>query len=148
MLQHQILEIKKQNLQNQQEIEELEQYDRRLCLRFEGIPTEKNETSGKDLEKIMGICKDSDVEIPDTVIDWTHRIDIPYVDKTTKKSCKSVIVRFSTFCHRTIIVHRAKKNINSPVRVKIDLTKKRYNLLYCKQICKQYLLRKILLCGY
>ena len=65
MLQHQILEIKKQNLQNQQEIEELEQYGRRLCLRFEGIPTEKNETSDKALNKIMGIYKDSGVEIPD-----------------------------------------------------------------------------------
>ena len=85
MLQHQILEIKKQNLQNQQEIEELEQYGRRLCLRFEGIPTEKNETSDKVLHKIMGICKDSGVEIPDTVIDRAHRIGVPYVDKTTQK---------------------------------------------------------------
>ena len=64
MLQHQILEIKKQNLQNQQEIEELKQYGRRLCLRCEGVPTEKNENSNKDLEEIMGICKDSGVEIP------------------------------------------------------------------------------------
>ena len=55
MLQNQILEIKKQNLLNQQEIEELEQYGRRLGLRFEGIPTKKNETSDKVLEKIMGI---------------------------------------------------------------------------------------------
>ena len=61
MIQHQILEIKKQNLQNQQEIEELEQYDRRLCLKFEGILTEKNETSDKVLEKVMVICKDSGV---------------------------------------------------------------------------------------
>ena len=64
MLQHQILEIKKQNLQNQQEIEELEQYGRRLCVRFEGVPTEKNENSNKVLEEIMRICKDSGVEIP------------------------------------------------------------------------------------
>ena len=76
----------------------------------------------------MGICKDSGVEIPDTVIDRAHRIGVPYVDKTTKKSCKSVIVRFSTFRHRTI-VYRAKKNMKCPVRVKIDLTKKRHNLL-------------------
>ena len=67
MLQNQILEIKKQNLQNQQEIEELEQYGRRLCLRFEGIPTEKNKTSDKVLKKIMGILKKSGVEIPDKV---------------------------------------------------------------------------------
>ena len=47
MLQNKILEIKKQNLQNHQEIEELEQYGRRLCLRFEVIPAKKNETVTK-----------------------------------------------------------------------------------------------------
>ena len=31
-------------------------------------------------------------------------------------------------CHRTI-VYRTKKNMKCPVRVKIDLTKKRHNLL-------------------
>ena len=76
----------------------------------------------------MGICKESGVEIPDTVIDWAHMIGVLYVNKTTKKSCKSVIVRFSTFCHRTI-VYRAKKNMKNPARVKIDLKKKRHNLL-------------------
>ena len=95
MLQSQILEIKKQNLQNQQEIEELEQYESRLCPRFEG--TEKNETSDKVLEKIMGICKELDLEIPDTAIDGAHRIGVPYVNKTTKKSCKNVIFWFPTF---------------------------------------------------
>ena len=43
MLQNQMLEIKKQNLQNQQETEDLEQHGRRLCLRLEEIPTENNE---------------------------------------------------------------------------------------------------------
>ena len=108
MVQHQILEIKKQSLQNQQEIKQLEQYDRKLCHRFEGTPAGKNETSDKALEKIMGFCKDSGIETPDTVIDRVHRIGVLYVDKTTKKSCKRFIVRFSTFGHRTI-VYRAKK---------------------------------------
>ena len=103
MLQNQILEIKKQNLQNQQEFKELEQYRRRLCLMFEGMPTEKNETCDKVLENIMGICKESGIEIFDTVIDQAHRIGALYVDKTTKKSCKSINVWFSTFCHRRSI---------------------------------------------
>ena len=76
----------------------------------------------------MGICKDSDAEIPDTVIYWAHRIGVPYVDKTTKKSCKSVIVCFSTFRHRWT-VYRAKTNMKCPVKVKTDLTKKLHNLL-------------------
>ena len=97
LLQHQILEIKKQNLQNQQEIEVLELYGRRLCVNFEGILTEKNETSDKVSEKIMGICRDSGAEIPDTVIDGAHRIGVPYVDKTSKKSCKSSLFAFLLF---------------------------------------------------
>ena len=67
----------------QLEIEELERYGRRLCLRFQGIPTEKNETIDKVLENITGICKESGIGIPDTVIDRAHRIGVPYVNKTT-----------------------------------------------------------------
>ena len=126
MLQKHILEIKKQNLTNQSEIEELEQYGRRQCLRFEGVPTEQNETSDKVLSKVMDMCKEAGVDIPDTVIDTAHRIEGAYFDNKRKKNCKSIIVRFTTFRHRTM-VYRAKKNIKSNVRVKLDLTKKRYN---------------------
>ena len=76
----------------------------------------------------MGTLKNSGVKIPDTVIDGAHRISLPYVAKTTKRQCKSIIIRFSTIRHRKIIF-RAKKNMRSPLRLKIDLTKKRHNLL-------------------
>ena len=76
----------------------------------------------------MGTLKNSGVEIPDTVIDGVHRISLPYVVKTTKRQCKSIIIRFSIIRHRKIIF-RAKKNMRSPLRLKIDLTKKRHNLL-------------------
>ena len=108
MPQNQILKIWKQRLQNQQEIEKLEQYGRRLFLRFKGTPTERNETSDKVLEKMMGIWKESAFEIADLVKDQAHRIDVPYVDKITKKSCKNVIFWFYTSHYQTI-VHRAKK---------------------------------------
>ena len=76
----------------------------------------------------MGICKESGVEILDTDIDWAHRIGVLYVDKTTKRSCKSVIFRLSSF-HQRITVYQAKKNMKNFVRFKIDLTKKCHNLL-------------------
>ena len=97
MLQNLMLEIKKQNLENQQETEDLEQHGRRLCLRLEGIPTEKNETSDKVLEKITGICKESGVEISDTVIDRAHMIGAPYVDKTTKNHVRESLFDFLLF---------------------------------------------------
>ena len=128
MLQKHILEIKKQNLANQSEIEELEQYGRRQCFRFEGASIEINETSDKVLSKVVDMCKEAGVDIPDTVIDRAHRIGKAYTDNKTKKNCKGIIVRFTTFRHRTM-VYRAKKNLKNDVRVKLDLTKKRYDLL-------------------
>ena len=76
----------------------------------------------------MHMCKEAGVNIPDTVIDRAHRIGKTYTDNQTKKSCKSIIACFTTFPHRTMVYH-AKKNMNNNVRVKLDLTKKRYNLL-------------------
>ena len=171
MLQMHFLEIMKQNLANQSEVEELEQYGRRQCLRFEGVPTEQNENnkhcvksvhiwsySGLDwsefsrirtecwkmrtritpntgtfyavkvLSKVVDMCKEAGVDIPDTVIDRAFQIGEAYVNNKRKKNCKSIIVRFTTFCHRTM-VSRAKKNMKNNVRVKLELTKKRFNLL-------------------
>ena len=65
-------------------------------------------------------CKS--VNILDTVIDTVHRIGKTCTDNKTKKSCKSVIVHFTTFRHRTM-VYRAEKNMKNNVRVKLDLTK-------------------------
>ena len=77
----------------------------------------------------MDLCKEVDVNMPDTVIERAHRIGIAYVSNKSKKCCKSMILRFTTFGHR-IMVYRAKKNMKGNVRVKSDLEKKqRYNLI-------------------
>ena len=120
MLQKHVLKVKKQNVANQWENEGLEKYGRKQNLRFEGVPIKKNETSDKVLTKVMGLCKEVGVNIPDTVIDRAHRIGVAYVYNKSKKSCKSIIVRFTTFRHRTV-VYRARKNIKDNVRVKLDL---------------------------
>ena len=106
----------------------MEQYRRRQCLRFEGVTTEQNETIDKVLSKVMDMCKEAGVDIPDTVIDRVHRIGEAYFDNKRKKNCKSIIVHFITFRHRTMI-YRAKKNMKNNVPVKLDLTKKCYDLL-------------------
>ena len=53
MPQKHILKVKKQNVANQSEIEVLEQYGRRQCLRFEGVTIERNETSDKVLTDVL-----------------------------------------------------------------------------------------------
>ena len=60
--------------------------------------------------------------------DRAYRIFKGYNDKGTNKNCKSIIVRFSTFRHRTM-VYRLKKKMIKNVRMKVDLTKKRFTHL-------------------
>ena len=42
--------------------------------------------------------------------------------------CKSIIVRFTTFGHRTSF-YRARKSIGNRAQVRLDLTKRRYDIL-------------------
>ena len=122
-----INELESQNHQLRSELEELETYGRRLCLRIDGVPVKNNETSDQVLTKVESLCKDAEVDIPECIIDRHHRIGKPYYDKVTKNQVKSIIVRFATFRHRTLF-YRAKNKMEN-VKVKIDLTKARYNLL-------------------
>ena len=61
----------------------------------------------------------------DVAIDRTHWIGKAYTDKTSEMKCKSIIVWFTTFRHRTMFYH-SRKNLKRNVKVKLDLTKKRF----------------------
>ena len=56
-----------------------------------------------------------------------HRIGKACTDKTSGVKCKSIIVRFTTVRHRTMFYH-SRKNLKLNVKVKLDLTKKRYSI--------------------
>ena len=100
MLQERIKNIVTQNQKNQEDVEELEQYDRRLCLRIDAVPTtEVKETTEGVLQKVMSLCSDVEIDILDMAYDRAHVIGKAYNDKGTNKICKSFIVRFSTFRH-------------------------------------------------
>ena len=45
----------------------------------------------------MGLCKEVGVNIPDTVIDRTHRRGVANNDNKSKKGCKNIIVHFTNF---------------------------------------------------
>ena len=128
MLKKQVVELRELNINNQSRNEELEQYGRRLCLRIDGVPTVKNESSNDVLEFTKSLFKEAKVEVPDNVLNRAHRIGPNYTDRITSKKCKSIIVRFTTFRHRTLF-YRARKNLKSGFKVKLDLTKSRFNLL-------------------
>ena len=106
------LEHLKVNADNQ------EQYSRRTCLRINGIKAEKNETAEKCLEKVKKVCQDLKVNIPDECFDRAHRIG---------KDKKCMIVKFTSFRYRTLLYRN--RNKDGPVKIHLDLTKHRLNLL-------------------
>ena len=128
MLKKQVAELRELNANNQSRNEELEQYGRRLCLRIDGVPTVKDESRDDVLEFTKSLFKEAKVAVPDIVLDCAHRAEPSYTDRITSKKCKSIIVRFTTFRHRTLF-YRARKNLKSGFKVKLDLTKSRFNLL-------------------
>ena len=101
--QEQIKNLFTQNQRNQEDVEELEQYGRRLCLWIDGVPTEEKETSEDVLQKVMTLCSDAKIYILDMAYDQAHKIGKAYNDKGTNKNCKNVIVLLSTFRHRTVV---------------------------------------------
>jgi len=66
--------------------------------------------------------------VPDSCIDRAHRIGKKFTNKVDNKLSQSVIVRFTTFRHRTMF-YRKRKLTSPNIKVKLDLTKSRYNLL-------------------
>ena len=108
----------------QNNVDENEQYSRRLCLRINGIPPVpdgQNESSENCLEKVKNVFSELGVDVLDVVIDRAHRIGRPRV--VQGKRVHQVIVRFTTWRHRTL-VYRARKNCPK-YKIKLDLTKKK-----------------------
>ena len=124
----QVVELRELNINKQSGNEELEQNGRHLCLRIDGVHTVKDESSNDVLEFTKSLFKEAKVSVPGTKLDRAHRIGSSYPDRITSKKCKSIIVRFTTFRHRTLF-YWARKNLKSGFKGKLDLTKSRLNLL-------------------
>ena len=96
-----------------------EQYHCRLCLLIVGIPAEapdKSESGEQCLTKVKQMFKKLNVNVPDIVIDRARRTG----------NRPQMIVRFTTWRHRTL-VYRAKKKPESPYKIRLDFMKKRRN---------------------
>ena len=74
ILQLQVSELHKLNLDNQANNEELEQYVRCICLYIDTIPLKNNETSEDVLDSVKNLFQLTEVNIPDVVLYRGHRI--------------------------------------------------------------------------
>ena len=117
----------------QRDKENSEQYSRRLCLRIYGIETEQNEDGNKCLEKAKKVINELGVIVPDECIDRAHRIG--KVKNENGKKEQGMIVRFTTWRHRTL-VYNARKNGEKKYGIKLDMTKQRLDVL---TKCREYL---------
>ena len=128
MFQNQILELKQANIKLQNELNELEQYGRRLCIRIDGIPEVSNESSEHVFNNIVDMFVRVGIEGIEQNINRAHHIGKSYHHKKSKKKCKSIIVKFSSFRYHNK-AYRQKKNLDDGVTAHVDLTKKRHSLL-------------------
>ena len=78
-----------------------------------------NESSYIVLESIKCLLSEASINIPDGCTDCAHRVS---------RTDDTVIMRFTTFCHRTIF-HRKRKKLKNTVKVQLHLTKAILDLL-------------------
>ena len=107
--------------------ENLEQYARCLWVRLEDTPVEKDEIADQVFSKTENILKETCPNLSGDCTGCAHRIRCDYKCHKTDKTCHSVIARFPSFKHITSIYRN--RNILRDVRVKLDSTKNRYNIL-------------------
>ena len=82
--------------------------------------------------------KEAKAAVSDNELDRAHRTGSSYTDRITNKKCKSIIVRFTVFSHRTLL-YGSRRIVKSGFKMKLNLTKSRFNLLkkasnYVKEI--------------
>ena len=118
MLQQHVTSLKCSNEDLIKKCEENEQYGRQLCLRIKGILRKEKERSDEVLDQVRKLFEEAEVTIPDAVLDWAHHVS---------KNNPDVIVRFTTFRHRTLF-YRKRKTLKGK-SVHLDLTKSRLKLL-------------------
>ena len=110
--------------------DENEQYHRRLCLRFNSIylNEDNDESNENSLRIIKALLKEElEVDIPDMVIDRAHRIGQIKEDLKTKKKWQTIIVRFTTWRHHSIVYRARIKSVT--FKIQLDLTQRKLKLL-------------------
>ena len=91
------------------DVDELEQYSRRQCLRIDGVILgDEIESSESIVSKVHGFMKDSGVKCTDMVIDRAHRVGPIYRYKENQK-CQSIIAKFNNFRYRTMFYQNRNK---------------------------------------
>ena len=107
--------------------DDLEQYGTRVCLRIEDVPVENEETAEEVFKKTENMLKKVCPNLSGDCTDRAHCVGPDYTFYKSQEKCRSIIDCFVSFKHRTLF-YRKRASLKN-VRVKIDLTKRRYEVL-------------------
>ena len=104
-----------------------EQYSRRTSLRINGIDVQEHESGDSCVQSVERILKEiPDLVLPDNSIERAHRVGKPKIGNDGKKR-QQMIVKLKSWKVRTNIY--CKRKYQQSVRVYLDLTTRRLNLL-------------------
>ena len=110
-------ELRKCVIKLEHDHDDLQQYGCHLCVCLEDIPVEKDKTADNFISKAENILKKVCPNLSGHCINYTHRIGCNYKCHKINKTCRCVIVRFTSFKHRTYIYWNG--NVLKDVRVKL-----------------------------
>lgn len=113
-------DVKIQTLENK--LDDLEQYQRRQCLRIFGVKEEENEDTDKQAIEVahkIGV----DLQLCD--IDRSHRIG----RRENSDRPRPIIVKFTSYRKRSEVFRSKRRLRSTGVVIHEDLTKARYHLL-------------------
>ena len=131
LLEGKIVYLETQDKLKARKLDNLEQYDRRESLRFNGFQTKQNESSEDCAKRVKQYIRNTlKVEVDENDFNRVHRIGQTY-RRDDGMECQQIIVKFKGFMPR-MKVYRARKH-KSDTSVQLDLTKRRYDLL--KEAC-------------
>ena len=114
MLQQQMFELHQLNFNKQANNEESESYGRHLCLRIEGIPLKKPDEDV--LYSVKNYFELGKVNIPVLFVDHAHIFVRVYKDCALNINCKGIIVRLTTFRHKTMLYRASSEYKGIKVR--------------------------------
>ncbi|XP_072164256.1 uncharacterized protein [Diadema setosum] len=112
----------------QHDIEEQEQYSRRECLRFYGIPETKDENTDAVITDV--VKKHLGITLQSSCIARSHRITPSSRQETERQQTpKPIIVKFAVYNTRQIVYDAKSRFKGSPIFVHEDLTLQRRSLV-------------------
>ena len=107
------MELEHSNLNMQQNLDDVEQCERRHCLRINGVTVRNNESASSTLDDVKTMFDKAGIDVPDGLVDRANWIGQGHTDSKAKQKRKSIIIFFTTFRQHRILVYRANKNFKN-----------------------------------